>query len=136
LNPGTGLDGRLKTETVSMQYILLIYTSEAEFKRRTDEQNGAISREYMQFTKDIQSSGNYKAGDRLQSVTTATTLREQNGKLLKTDGPFAETREQLAGYYIIDAKDHDEAVSVASKMPGVRFGCVEVRPIVLMPSMT
>jgi hypothetical protein len=119
-----------------MQYILLIYTNEAEFQRRTDVQNGAISREYMQFTQEIVKSGHFKAGDRLESVTTATTLREQNGKLLKTDGPFAETREQLAGYYIIEAKDHDEAVSVASKMPGVRFGGVEVRPIVRMPAMT
>jgi len=115
-----------------MQYILLIYANEAEYKRRSDQQNGAISREYMKVTEEIKASGHFRAGDRLQSVENATTLREKDGKLLKTDGPFAETREQLGGYYIIEAKDHDEAVGIASRLPGVRFGSIEVRPIMLM----
>lgn len=117
-----------------MQYMLLIYFNEAEYKRRNDEQNGAITREYMTYTQNIRESGHFKLGDRLMSVTTATTLREKDGKLLKTDGPFAETREQLGGYYIIEAKDLDEAVSVAARLPGVRHGAVEVRPIVAMPT--
>ena len=115
-----------------MQYILLIYSNEADFKRRNDQENGAISRQYMKFTEEIKASGHFRAGDPLQSVDTATTLREKDGKLLKTDGPFAETREQLGGYYIVEAKDHDEALSIASRVPGVRFGSIEVRPIMLM----
>jgi hypothetical protein len=117
-----------------MQYMLLIYFNEAEYKRRNDEQNGAITREYMTFTQAIRESGHLRLGDRLGSVTTATTLREKDGKLLKTDGPFAETREQLGGYYMIEAKDLDEAVSIAARMPGVRHGSVEVRPVMTMPT--
>jgi hypothetical protein len=119
-----------------MQYILLIYSSEAEYKRRNDAENGAISREYMKFTQSIRESGHFKLGDRLESASTATTLREKDGKLLKTDGPFAETREQLGGYYIIEAKNLDEAVGIAARMPGVRVGAVEVRPIMAMPTAT
>jgi hypothetical protein len=119
-----------------MQYMLLIYSSEAEYKRRTNEENGAISREYLKFTQSIRESGHLKLGDRLESSTTATTLREKDGKLLKTDGPFAETREQLGGYYIIEAKNLDEAVGIAARMPGVRVGAVEVRPIMAMPTAT
>jgi hypothetical protein len=115
-----------------MQYMLLIYANEAEFNRRAAESNGKITQEYMKFTEDIKKSGHLKLGDRLESVTTATTVRERDGKLLTTDGPFAETREQLGGYYIIEAKDLDEAVGIAAKLPGTRFGSVEVRPIVRM----
>jgi hypothetical protein len=117
-----------------MQYMVLIYASESEYKRRNDEQNGAISREYLKFTQGIKESGHFRLGERLESVTTATTLREKDGKLLKTDGPFAETREQLGGYYVIEAKDLDEAVSIASRCPGVRVGSIEVRPIMAMPT--
>ena len=116
-----------------MQYMLLIYASEADFKRRSQEENLAISREYMKVTQEIRESGHLVQGDRLEAVTTSTTLRTQNGKLLKTDGPFAETREQLGGYYIIEAKDHDEAVNIAARFPGVRLGSIEVRPIMPMP---
>jgi hypothetical protein len=116
-----------------MEYMLLIYSSEADFKRRSDEENQAISREYLQFTKDTQASGHYQRGDRLQSVETATSVRIREGKVLKTDGPFAETREQLAGYYLISAKDHDEACALAARLPGARLGTIEVRPIVKMP---
>jgi hypothetical protein len=118
-----------------MQYMLLIYANEAEFNRRNQEENQAISREYTKFTQEIIGSGHFLKGDRLESTTTATTLRTQNGKLLKTDGPFAETREQLGGYYIIEAKDHDEAVAIAKRLPGVRVGSIEVRPIMPMPAM-
>lgn len=117
-----------------MQYILLIYANEAEYARRNDEENGANSREYTKFTQSIRESGHFRSADRLESVTTATTLRERDGKLLKTDGPFAETREQLGGFYVIEAKDLDEAVSIAARIPGVRIGSVEVRPIMAMPT--
>lgn len=116
-----------------MQYMLLIYANEAEYTRRNDAENGANSRAYMAFTQSIKESGHFRAADRLESVTTATTLREKDGKLLKTDGPFAETREQLGGYYLIEAKDLDEAVSIAARIPGVRIGAVEVRPVMAMP---
>jgi hypothetical protein len=119
-----------------MQYMLLIYFTEADYKLRNDEQNGAITREYMTYTQTIRESGHLVGADRLGSVTTATTLREKDGKLLKTDGPFAETREQLGGYYIIEAKNLDEAVSVAARMPGVRFGAIEIRPIMAMPAQS
>jgi hypothetical protein len=115
-----------------VQYILFIYHSEADYARRTEEQNLAISRDYMKFTEDIRASGHFRAGDRLQPVATATTVRVKDGKVLKTDGPFAETREQLGGYYIVEAKDLDEATMIAAKMPGARLGCIEVRPIVPM----
>ena len=112
--------------------MLLIYSNEADFNRRAAEENGKIYQEYMKFTEDIQKSGHFKLGDRLESVTTATTVRVRDGKPLTTDGPFAETREQLGGYYIIEAKDLDEAVGIATKLPGTRVGSVEVRPIARM----
>jgi hypothetical protein len=115
-----------------MQYLLLIYANEAEFNRRSAEENGKIFQEYMKFTEDIKKSGHFKLGDRLESVATATTVRVRDGKPLTTDGPFAETREQLGGYYIIEAKDLDEAVGIATKLPGARLGSIEVRPIARM----
>ncbi len=77
-------------------------------------------------------SGHFKAGDPLQPVATATTVRVRNGKQLVTDGPFAETREQLGGYYIVEAKDLDEARGIAARIPGARFGSIEVRPVMKM----
>jgi hypothetical protein len=115
-----------------MQYMLLIYANEAEFNRRSAEENKKISQEYMKVTEEIKKSGHFKLGDRLESVTTATTVRVRDGKPLTTDGPFAETREQLGGYYIIEAKDLDEAVGIATKLPGTRLGSIEVRPIMRM----
>lgn len=117
-----------------MQYLLLIYMNETDFNRRTQEEMLAGSREYMKFTEEIKASGNWRGGERLESVATATTLREKDGKLLKTDGPFAETREQLGGYYVIEAKDHDQAVAIARRIPGVKWGSIEVRPIMAMPT--
>jgi hypothetical protein len=115
-----------------MQYMLLIYANEADFNRRAAEENGKIYQEYMKFTEDIRKSGHFKLGDRLESVATATTVRVRDGKPLTTDGPFAETREQLGGYYIIEAKDLDEAVGIATKLPGARLGSIEVRPVARM----
>jgi hypothetical protein len=85
--------------------------------------------EYGVFTQGIVQSGNFKAGDRLRPVDTATTVRVRDGKTLTTDGPFAETREQLGGYYLIEAKDLDEALAIAAKIPSARYGSIEVRPI-------
>jgi hypothetical protein len=85
--------------------------------------------EYGAFTKSIIASGNFKAGDRLRETHTATTVRVRDGKTLTTDGPFAETREQLGGYYLIEAKDLDAAIAIAARIPGARTGSIEVRPV-------
>jgi hypothetical protein len=85
----------------------------------------------MAFTESIGKSGNLVAGDALQPTTTATTVRVRNGETLVTDGPFAETKEQLGGYYVIDAKDADEALAIAARIPGAQHGSIEVRPVVV-----
>ena len=113
-----------------MQYLLMIYRSEAELGKMDPAARQKMSAEYGTFTQSIIQSGNFKAGDGLQPSTTATTVRVRDGKILTTDGPFAETREQLGGYYLIEAKDLDDAIAVASRIPSVRWGAIEVRPII------
>jgi hypothetical protein len=115
-----------------MQYIILIYENEAESVARAPADQQKMWGEYGEFTRSIKASGNFKAGDALQKTTTATTIRVRDGKQLVTDGPFAETREQLGGYYLIEAKDLDEARAIAARIPAARHGSVEVRPIVAM----
>ena len=112
-----------------MQYLLMIYQNEAEYGKIGAATAKKMLEEYGAFTQSIIQSGNFKAGDRLQDTHTATTVRVRDGKTLTTDGPFAETREQLAGYYLIEAKDLDAALSIAARIPGARFGSIEVRPI-------
>ena len=112
-----------------MQYLLLIYRNEAEADKVDAKTTADITDEYGAFTRAIIESGNFKAGDRLRPASTATTVRVRDGKVLTTDGPFAETHEQLGGYYLIEAKDLDEALAIAAKIPGARFGSIEVRPI-------
>jgi hypothetical protein len=87
--------------------------------------------EYGEYTQSIVQSGNFKAGDGLQPTSTATTVRVREGKILTTDGPFAETREQLGGYYLVDAKDLDAAIAMAARIPGARDGSIEVRPVMI-----
>jgi len=112
-----------------MQYLLMIYQNEAEYAKNDAATNQKMLEEYTAFTQSIIQSGNFKAGDRLRPVSTATTVRVRDGKTLTTDGPFAETREQLAGYYLVEAKDLDAALGIAARIPGARFGSIEVRPI-------
>ena len=114
-----------------MQYLLLIYQNEAEHGKMDAAARQKLSAEYGVFTQSIVQSGNFKAGDGLQPTTTATTVRVRDGKTLTTDGPFAETREQLAGYYLVQAKDLDTALGMAARIPGARSGSVEVRPIMV-----
>ena len=109
-----------------MQYILLIYRAE---RTMNPAEMGPLFQEYMSFTQDIVKSGKFKAGDPLEPVSTATTVRVRDDKTLTTDGPFAETKEQLGGYYIVEAKDLDEAVAIAARIPDARNGSIEVRPI-------
>jgi len=114
-----------------MQYMLLIY--ETEGRNRSSQENAHLMREYMAFTEDIVKSGNFKAGDVLESTSTATTVQVRSGKTVATDGPFAETKEQLGGYYLVEAKDLDEAIAIAARIPAARTGSIEVRPIRNVP---
>ena len=91
--------------------------------------SGPNYKDYYAFTESIRESGHYKGGNPLQSVTTATTMRVRDGKTVTTDGPFAETREQLGGYYLVEAANLDEATGIAARIPGARLGSIEVRPI-------
>ena len=112
-----------------MKYLLLIFGNEAEGAKRSAEQMGGVLKEYVAFTDSIRQNGNFVGGERLQPTATATTVRVRENKTVTTDGPFAETKEQLGGYYLIEAKDIDEAIAIAARIPGARFGCVEVRPV-------
>jgi hypothetical protein len=112
-----------------MQYLLMIYQNEVEYAKLDPAASEKMLAEYQSFTQGIIQGGNFKAGDRLQPVATATTVRVRDGKTLTTDGPFAETREQLAGYYLIEARDLNAAIEIAAKIPGARVGSIEVRPI-------
>jgi hypothetical protein len=112
-----------------MQYLLLIYSAEST---EAGLDQGAVMAEYGVFTQGIVQSGAFKSADRLKPVATATTVRIREGKTLTTDGPFAETREQLGGYYLIEAKDLDEARGIAARIPGARYGSIEVRPVMKM----
>lgn len=112
-----------------MQYLLLIYTSEAEASAMSPEAGAAEMQGYFAFTQDIVQRGKFKAGDALKPTSTATTVRVRDGKTLTTDGPFAETREQLGGYYLIEATDLDDAIAIAAKIPGAQRGSIEIRPI-------
>jgi hypothetical protein len=116
-----------------MQYMLLIYTSEAGMKDATAADREAMLLSYREFTQSIINSGNMKKGDALQPTSTATSVRVRDGKTLTTDGPFAETKEQLGGYYLVEAKDLDEATKLAARIPGARQGTIEVRPVMQLP---
>ncbi len=112
-----------------MQYLLLIYANEAEPPPADPD---AFLAEYGTFTQGLIQSGAFKAADRLRPTATATTVRVRDGKTLITDGPFAETREQLGGYYLVEAKDLDEANAIAARIPSARQGSIEVRPVFQM----
>ena len=113
-----------------MKYVCLIYDEQRKWEQMPKSEADAMMGEYGAFTQDIRRSGHYVAGEALQPVQTATTLRKRNGKLSSTDGPFAETKEQLGGFYLIEAKDLDDAIEVASRIPSVQIGSVEIRPVV------
>ena len=110
-----------------MQYMLLIY--EGQRPPMSSEEQGRLMQEYAAFTQGIIQSGQFKGGDPLDAPSTATSVKVRNGKTLLTDGPFVETKEQVIGYYIVDAKDLDEATAIASRIPSARTGGIEVRPI-------
>jgi hypothetical protein len=110
-----------------MQYALTIYGGPQDL---SPEDAKAMTAEYMRVTEEMRAAGVFLAGEGLQPVATATTVRVPNGERIVTDGPFAETKEQLGGFYVLDCKELDEAIDWAAKIPGAKNGCVEVRPVI------
>jgi hypothetical protein len=119
-----------------MKYLCLIYENEKNWESLPPADSEAIMNEYFAFTNDLQASGKCLAAEALQPTGTATTVRVRNGKVSTTDGPFVETKEQLAGFYLIDANDLNEAIQIAARIPSARFGGIEVRPIMEFPQQT
>jgi hypothetical protein len=119
-------DWRLAT----MKYLCLIYSDERQWATMPRAEYDAVLAEYFAFTRQIRGEGKYLAGEDLEPTQTATTVRVRNGKISTTDGPFAETKEQLGGFYLIDAADQQDAIQVASRIPSARYGAIEVRPVV------
>ena len=112
-----------------MKYMLLIYGDEQAWGKMTEAERSKLMGEFMQFSQALTASGHYIAGSKLQPAATAKSIQVRDGKQLVTDGPFAETREQLGGYYLIEAKDLYEAIEIAARIPSSRLGTVEVRPL-------
>jgi hypothetical protein len=123
----------LAKENQIMKYMLLIYADEKVISDEAARQH--CYAESTELAHELYSRGQFIAADPLQSVTTATSVRVREGKRLVTDGPFAETREQLGGYFLVDAKDLNEAIAIAGRIPGARWGTVEVRPLIEIPGL-
>ena len=115
-----------------MKYMLLVYMNEDAM---TDEERQHCYVESAQLTRNLNATGQYLSASPLHPVATATSVRVREGKRMVTDGPFAETREQLGGYYVIEAKDLDEAISIAEKVPPVKYGTIEIRPVLEIPGL-
>ncbi|HXJ43392.1 MAG TPA: YciI family protein [Bryobacteraceae bacterium] len=115
-----------------MQYALLIYTDEVQEAQRSPDEQKALMGAYYAFTTAVKEANNYVTGAPLQSTGTATTVRVRDGVTLTTDGPFAETKEQLAGFYLLNCKDLDEAIALGARIPGAASGSIEIRPIWVM----
>jgi hypothetical protein len=113
-----------------MQYLLLIYGHEDQFDKMSPAEQKKIDQEYMEFSKSIAGSGHMRGGNELDRISKAKTVRVRQGKRSVLDGPFAETKEQLGGYYLVEAKDFDEALVLAARIPSARWGSIEVRPII------
>lgn len=114
-----------------MQYICLIYSDGEAQKNFSEEEHGAYMGAYFDFTQQIIQSGNFKAGEALHPTETATSVRVRDGKVLTTDGPFAETKEFLGGFYLIEAPDLDAAIAIAARIPTAKHGTIEIRPILV-----
>lgn len=112
-----------------MQYMLLIYSNEADYANVPQDQLKAMHAAYGAYTQELIASGAMRGGSELGPISAATTVRVRNGKLLTTDGPFAETKEQLGGYYLIDVPSLDEAIKWAAKIPSANGGSIEIRPL-------
>ena len=117
-----------------MKYLCLIYDDEKQWQKFPKEVQDKYMGDYGAFTESIKKSGQYLGANELQPSDTATIVRSRNGKVSTTDGPFVETKEQLGGYYLIEAKDLNDAIGVASRIPSARSGSIEVRPVVERPA--
>jgi hypothetical protein len=117
-----------------MKYMLLIHDEEARIARASEAERTAFMTEYRKLIDELKATGTYQMGSQLQPTSTATSVRLRDGKRTITDGPFAETREQLGGYFLVDVADLDEAIAIASRIPSVHFGTIEVRPVVQAPA--
>ena len=114
-----------------MKFMLLIYHDEATWDALTESQRQEIYREYRELIQELAPKGTYLVGDELQPTSTARTVRVRDGKPMITDGPFAETREQLGGFFLVEAADANEAEAIAARIPSVRMGSIEVRPVAI-----
>jgi hypothetical protein len=112
-----------------MKYLCMIYSEEKQNDRWSKAEFEQMAGEYFECTESFKQGGHYLGGNPLQPTRTATTVRVRNGRTTTTDGPFAETKEQLGGYYLLEARDLNEAIQLAARIPGARYGCIEVRPI-------
>jgi hypothetical protein len=122
----------IKQGDTDMKYLMLIYQNEQSWAHLTEAERQQIYAEYGRLRDDLQSTGKFLAGSQLQPTSTATNVQVRDGKELVTDGPFAETHEQLGGYFLIEAKDLDEATAIAARIPSARVGTIEIRPQVEM----
>ena len=112
-----------------MKYLLMIYGDERGFEQMNEDERHAVYKEYDEFANDLATKGQMVGGDELQSTATATTVRVRDGERMVTDGPFAETKEQLGGYFLVDVEDLDAAIEAAARIPGAKTGSIEVRPV-------
>ena len=118
-----------------MKYALLIYAAEKDWEKKSKEEQGRIYNDYMAYTVTLKKSGKMLSCEPLNPTATATTIRVRNGKTVPTDGPFADTKEQLGGIYVVDVKDLNEAIAWASKIPDAQTGSVEIRPLMDVPEI-
>ena len=112
-----------------MKYLCLVYCEESVFNAMTQQQWQSLNEECVACVENLQANGHYLGGNALHPTSTATSLRLREGKTLITDGPFTETKKQLAGYYLLEARDLNEAILLAGKIPAARMGCIEIRPV-------
>ena len=117
-----------------MQYLLLIYNDEQAWASLTDEQRNPLIREYFALTDELRTDGAYVAAAPLQPTSTASTIRVRDGERVVTDGPYSETKEQLGGFYLVEAESAEEALGWAEKIPAARYGAIEVRPLLPVPA--
>jgi hypothetical protein len=116
-------------QEVAVQYLCLIYSEESQWPRLPKPEYDRVLGEYLAYTDDVRRSGHLRGGNPLEPTTTATTVRVRNGRISTTDGPFPETKEQLGGYFLLEARDLNEAIQLAARIPGAKYGCIEVRPV-------
>src|SRR5581483_3976897 len=129
------LDRRIQGGELNMKYALLIYAAEKDWAEKSKEEQGSTYTEYWNYSIDLKKSGKMISCEPLDPTSTATTIRVRDGKTIPTDGPFADTKEQLGGIFVIDVKDLNEAITWASKIPDARTGSIEIRPLMNVPEM-